>query len=158
MNDRQLSDIRRTNEQMVRLLQTINNNMLALHRVALEAVDALKKIQIELTRDIDLDKLGDSDIVTDANDVELPAEVEPSESYKIVSMDDTNEVERFVPDGLGRLFPHEWRHNLGMDALPLDLREKHQPYENHPMTEEDFRIYNAGFIAEFMGTKKQEEL
>lgn len=168
MNDRQLSDIRRINEQTVRLLQTINSNILALHRAALEAVDALKKMQTELTRDIDLDKLVEDskkiaeagknfEKIVDANGVELPAEVEPSESYKIMSMDGKNDVERFVPDGLGRLFPHEWRHNLGMDVLPEDVRALHQPHENHPMTEEAFLIYNAGLVSEFLIKERKDE-
>jgi hypothetical protein len=48
----------------------------------------------------------------------------------------------FHPDHLGRLYPHQWRHNLGMPGVfatnPITGRE------SEPMTEEAFRIYNAG--------------
>lgn len=89
-----------------------------------------------------LDKLP----VTDANDVELPAVVEK-----------LPEVKNYVTDSNGCLFPWQWRHNMGWDRIPEEVRMKHQPHENHPMTEEAFRIYNAGLVSEFVVKTKQEE-
>lgn len=89
-----------------------------------------------------LDKLS----VTDANDVELPAVVEK-----------LPEVKNYVTDSNGCLFPWQWRHNMGWDRIPEEVRMKHQPHENHPMTEEAFRIYNAGLVSEFVVKTKQEE-
>ena len=84
-------------------------------------------------------KLPSYNVVKDANEVELPAVVE------------------YVMDTDGRLFPHQWRHNLGWDKLPEDLREQHRTHENHPMTEEAFRIYNAGIVAEMAVKIVQEK-
>lgn len=78
-------------------------------------------------------------IVKDANDVVLPAEVVEKLPY--------------VTDPDGRLFPWQWRHNLGFDKISEDLREYHRTHENHPMTEEAFRIYNAGLTAEIAQEK-----
>lgn len=164
-----LAHIREASGRTNKFLQTINANIIHLDSSVRQMTEALKVLTRELTREVDLDKLVEDskkiaeagknfEKIVDANDVELPAEVEPSESYKIMTMDGKNEVKRFVPDGLGRLFPHEWRHNLGMDKLPEDIRQQHQPHENHPMTEEAFRIYNAGLVSEFVVKTKQEEL
>ena len=155
--------------RIVNLLQTLNQNVIHLDASVRAGTAELKKLNREMAREVDLDKLVEDskkiaeagknfEKIVDANDVELPAEVEPSESYTVQRVDGTLEVKRFVPDGLGRLFPHEWRHNLGMDKLPEDVRQQHQPHENHPMTEEAFRIYNAGLVSEFVVKTKQEEL
>jgi hypothetical protein len=63
----------------------------------------------------------------------------------------------YVTDTNGCLFPWQWRHNLGFDKISEDLREYHRTHENHPMTEEAFRIYNAGLTAELAVKEKQEE-
>lgn len=147
----------------VALLETINKNLIHLDASVRAGTAELKKLNREMAREVDLDKLVEDskkiaeagknfEKVVDANDVE------PSESYTVQRVDGTLEVKRFVPDGLGRLFPHEWRHNLGMDKLPEEIRQQHQPHENHPMTEEAFRIYNAGLVSEFVVKTKQEEL
>jgi hypothetical protein len=223
MSERNLSDIRRSNDQIVRLLQTINTNILALHEQALKGVSAVTK---ELTRDIDLDKLvedskkiaeagkifehyqaggeipkkkwwvGQRVVVSDQSSalvgyqgeivtimgqyaigvllddrgteaksfhvnhlMPVPPEIKLP-SYNVVK--DANEIElpavvEYVTDTNGCLFPWQWRHNLGMDKLPEEVRLQHQPHENHPMTEEAFRIYNAGLVAEFVVKTKQEE-
>lgn len=162
-----LAHIREAGGRTNRFLQTINANIIHLDSSVRQMTEALKVLTRELTRDVDLDKLVEDsrkiaeagknfEKIVDANDVELPAEIEPSESYKVMTMDGKNEVKRFVPDDLGRLFPHEWRHNLGFDKISEDLREYHRTYENHPMTEEAFRIYNAGLTKPKMEITRDE--
>lgn len=50
---------------------------------------------------------------------------------------------KYVPDEEGRLFPDEWRKNFNFPAVELDPINP-EPHELEPMTEEAFRIYNAG--------------
>lgn len=47
---------------------------------------------------------------------------------------------KFITDEIGRLTPPEWRHNLGWVRMPPGVGEE----EDALMTEEAFRIYNAG--------------
>lgn len=48
---------------------------------------------------------------------------------------------KFIPDDLGRLYPSEWRVNLGFKPIHVIPEYSH---ERTLMTEEAFRIYNAG--------------
>lgn len=90
--------------------------------------------------------LPDYNVVKDANDVELPAVI------------DKTFGNQHTPDDQGRLFPWQWRHNLGWDKITEDLREYHRTHENHPMTEEAFRVYNAGLTAEIAVNDKKGQL
>lgn len=47
----------------------------------------------------------------------------------------------YLPDNEGRLLPRQWRHNLKMETFVAFLEGGN---ENDLMTEEAFRIYNAG--------------
>lgn len=85
-------------------------------------------------------------IVVDENNVELPAVI------------DKTFGNQHTPDDQGRLFPWQWRHNLGWDKISKELREYHRTHENHPMTEEAFRIYNAGLTAEISVNDKKDQL
>lgn len=56
----------------------------------------------------------------------------------------TDPDQKYVTDTEGRLMPWQWRHNLGMETWHSPSEEIDPPHENELMTEEAFRIYNAG--------------
>lgn len=53
---------------------------------------------------------------------------------------------RGIPDSRGRLKPCEWRERFGTPVFDPE-ETGHEFDENRVMTEEDFRIYNAGLTA-----------
>jgi hypothetical protein len=139
-------------EKVVRLLQTMNDNLV---EMALR-FDSFTK---EMSREVDLDKLvEDSKKIAEAGKVfdenrnfvaRLPSELDPNppvldanqlEIPKIVTTQSMRYNDKYTPDDQGRLKPHEWRWNLGIEGF-FDV---HSPHENDLMTEEAFRIYNVG--------------
>lgn len=74
---------------------------------------------------------------------EKPAHVCGGPEYCVVCREGQNPPEpdeKYIPvDGF--LYPHEWRVNLGMPPIHKSTPNSH---EDEPMTEEAFRIYNAG--------------
>jgi hypothetical protein len=58
-----------------------------------------------------------------------------------------SDAKNYVADDEGRMLPHEWRHNFGWrDKLPRDIYLGNIEHESERMTEEAFRIYNAGLF------------
>lgn len=62
-----------------------------------------------------------------------------AESYTLLRGDGSELFKKYIPDAQGRLKPYEWRHNLGLETFYGD-----DVHENEQMTEEAFRIYDAG--------------
>lgn len=164
-----LTHIRENGVRANRLLQTINSNIIHLDSSVRQMTEALKVLTRELTREVDLDKLVEDskkiaeagknfEKIVDANDVELPAVVVMNEDDSVTVTKHPGDlgVTVYGVNSDGCLFPWQWRHNLGMDKLPEEIRQQHQPHENHPMTEEAFRIYNAGLTKPKMDITRDE--
>ena len=118
-------------EKIVRLLQTMNDNMV---EMALR-LDTFTK---EMSREIDLDKLvEDSKKIAEAGKI---FESQLSTIPEVVADPGMRYNDKYKPDEAGRLKPYEWRHNLGRESF-FDV---HSPRENDLMSEEEFRIYDAG--------------
>lgn len=98
----------------------------------------------------------DEETIKDANQLEIPTLVddakigpspEPSESYEI-HQDGKKILEKFIPVE-GRLYPSEWRHNLGIDKIRVMKPDSPTlaRNENRPMTQEQFENYNHAAYA-----------
>jgi len=103
-------------EKIVRLLEAQHRNTMEVHRVLTE-ISA---------------KLSKPETVKDSNQLEI---------YKLVTTQAMRYNDKYQPDDQGRLKPHEWRHNLGLETF-FDVNAPCQ--ESQQMTEDEFRAYDGG--------------
>ena len=154
-----LSNIDNSLGALVKVLEASNNNFVQFAKdfngqaVDLDKLseDAQKLQEIKKrTDEADYSAHQLEKVVQDANDLEIPAVVEPSDSYSI-HLDAKEVLNRFVPDETGRLYPSEWRHNLGINTIrvmkPDTGMAKLSANENRRMTRRQFDMYNTELLA-----------